>query len=62
MAANARTAPDEPRIDWAKEIDKWQYGIDMTTASAEEINIYTQAKSREYKAYNITDTDLWELY
>jgi hypothetical protein len=55
-------ALDAQNTDWNKEIHKWQHGIDVAKATQEDLDMYTQAKTHEYKLYSKVDSDLWDLF
>jgi hypothetical protein len=61
MAPPSETS-DAQDTDWNKEIHKWQHGIDVAKATQEDLDIYTQAKTHEYKLYSKVDSDLWDLF
>jgi hypothetical protein len=52
----------EPELDWAEEIDKWGYGIELAEASAKDIETYIRVKIYENEKYNKMDKDLWDLF
>jgi hypothetical protein len=52
----------EPELDWAEEIDKWGYGIDLEEASAKDIETYIRVKIYENEQHNKMDKDLWDLF
>ncbi|RKF60480.1 hypothetical protein OnM2_050041 [Erysiphe neolycopersici] len=49
-------------IYWMNEEEKWGLGIDIESASDEDINTYTLSKYHLYERDNILDIDLWDLY
>jgi hypothetical protein len=51
-------ALDAQDTNWNKEIHKWQYSIDVAKATQEDLNMYTQAKTHEYKLYSKVDSNL----
>ena len=52
----------EPELDWAEEIDKWGYGIDLEEASEKDIETYIRVKIYENEQDNKMDKDLWDLF
>jgi hypothetical protein len=52
----------EQELDWAKEIDKWGYGINLEEASAKDIETYIRVKIYENEQDNKMDKDLWDLF
>ena len=52
----------DPIDPWPTEIQRWQYGIDVNTATREDLVSYTKTKTYQYTAFNVVDADLWELF
>lgn len=48
--------------DWGAKVLKWKYGIDVTTATDEDILDYMQTKLYDYMSDGVSDDDLWELF
>ncbi|KAI6251051.1 hypothetical protein HI914_00105 [Erysiphe necator] len=49
-------------IYWINSEEKWGLGIDLATASDDDINAYILSKYHLYERDNILDIDLWDLY
>ena len=48
----------EPELDWAEEIDKWGYGINLEEALAKDVETYIRVKIYENEQDNKIDKDL----
>jgi len=49
-------------IDWKERIARYGYGIDIATASEEDLEEYMETKIYEYIYKNFTDYILWLLF
>ena len=47
---------------WKERITRHGYGIDVTTASEEDLEEYVETKIYEYTYENFTDYTLWSLF
>jgi hypothetical protein len=61
MASERSSVPEE---EWRADIKKWEFGIGdlIATATAEDLNSYCRAKTKEYNINNWLDEDLWESF
>ena len=48
--------------EWKERIARHGYGIDITTASKEDLEEYIETKIYEYTYENFTDYTLWLLF
>ena len=48
--------------EWKERIARHGYGIDITTASKEDLEEYVETKIYEYTYENFTDHTLWSLF
>lgn len=48
--------------NWKAIIKKWDCGIDVQTATTEELNEYVESRAIAYEADQLCDTDLWEVF
>jgi hypothetical protein len=48
----------ELELDWAEEMDKWGYGIDLKEALAKDIETYIRVKIYKNEQDNKMDKDL----
>ena len=58
-SAEGSLAPTPALVDF---VQKWKYGINITKATKDNLNTYTEAKLKEYQMDNRQDFDLWELF
>ena len=48
--------------NWKAIIKKWDCGIDVQTATTEELNEYMESRTIVYEEDQLYDTDLWEVF
>ena len=48
--------------EWKTRIRKWEDGIDVRTASKEDLNDYVNTKMGWYALHKQHDGNLWELF
>ena len=56
--------PKDKMLDqhWREIVDKWDCGIDVSTASDKDLNKYTESRILAYEDEEICDKDLWEVF
>jgi hypothetical protein len=48
--------------NWKEIIRKWDCGIDVQSATTEQLNEYVESRAIVYEADKMCDEDLWEVY
>ena len=54
--------PDDDDFNWRLEIKKWDDGIDLQTASKDDLTIYCRAKIKDYILQNTINIQLWDYF
>ena len=49
-------------INWKERIAKYGYGIDLETATDDDLTVYVETKMHLYARHNLTDYSLWTVF
>ena len=49
-------------INWKERIAKYSYGIDLETATDDNLTVYVETKIHLYIWHNLTDYLLWIVF
>ena len=49
-------------INWKERIAKYGYGIDLETATDDDLTVYIETKMHLYTRHNLTDYLLWTVF